>query len=159
MAYCTEDNLRRRLPRGAIDALAAAEGAVTQAQIIADCIDDASAEIDGWIGQRYDVPIADADVTRTIRWLAVTIAGYMILNKSQATSEELENWKSMYIRAVAFLEAVAKGDTSIAGIDEGGEEGDLLIANFDDIEQNFTFDKRSGGRSLAGISNRTARDA
>ena len=99
---------------GALDA-----GAVTKA------LADASAEIDGYLVGRYNLPLAAAPAILT--GLAVDIALY----KGSVSTTQTEEKRQRYEDAVRYLTKVAEGKISL-GIEkpsQGGSGGASFVAN------------------------------
>lgn len=82
--------------------------------VVAAKLADADAEIDGYLGQRFTLPLAS--VPPVLKRIATDLARYHLYD-DRATEQVTKR----YDDAIAFLKGVAKGDLSI-GVDEGGEE-------------------------------------
>ena len=154
--YCTADDLIAAAPYLAVSDLTPADGSVTATDKRDAAIADASATIDMYIGGRYTLPLASTP--DEIKYAAVTLGVCNVLRMSAARSDELRNWELKYERIMRWLEAVAAGKISIYSL-QGVDTQGGIVTNFTDKEHRFTDDKRSGGRSLSGLSWRPARTA
>lgn len=99
-------------------------------------IADADAEIDGYLGKRYPVPMAKTP--QVVRKFSKDIAVYNLASRTGIDEDDREN--TIYIRyknAVAFLLNVAKGTISIGteadgstlGGNTGAQDGFRLQSN------------------------------
>lgn len=79
---------------------------------------DASGEIDGYVGQRYSVPLET--VPAAIKRLAVDIAIYRLAQDSGWT----EDRRKRYEDAVKLLQGIAKGDVSLGmpSLNDGNDD-------------------------------------
>lgn len=84
------------------------------AAVVAAKLADADAEIDGYLGQRFTLPLAS--VPPVLKRIATDLARYHLYD-DRATEQVTKRYND----AIAFLKGVAKGDLSI-GVDAGGEE-------------------------------------
>lgn len=155
MAYITDTDLKSALPYQALTDLAVTDGAVTAAVKIAAYIENAESEVDAWLGAKYTVPLTT--IPRTVKQCVISIAGYHVMMASTANSEEVEIWRTRYLRAIEWLQAVAKGEIAVDGLTSNSVGGSIIISNADDLEQRFTDDRLNGGKSTAGLANRPAR--
>lgn len=81
-------------------------------------IADAGAEIDGYIGKRYRVPLAAAPPV--LQKYAKDIAVYNLVSRTGIDESKREKTiLNRYNAAIRYLELVAKGSVDI-GVDEGG---------------------------------------
>jgi phage gp36-like protein len=110
MAYSALDDLKKLLPEERIIELTddAESGAVDQG-VLNEAIAQADAEIDGYLGERYSVPLAT--VPSVIRKLSVDMAVYHLY--SRRAEDIPETRKDRYRHAVRFLEGVARGTVSL----------------------------------------------
>lgn len=83
------------------------------ATVVAAKLADADAEIDGYLGQRFTLPLAS--VPTVLKRIATDIARYHLYD-DRATEQVTKR----YDGAIAFLKGVAKGDVSI-GVDPSGD--------------------------------------
>ncbi|MBQ9250822.1 MAG: DUF1320 domain-containing protein [Oscillospiraceae bacterium] len=126
--YCTEAEVLAMLKDDMIDAILGPEiiedEEERRAKILPYCtaaIEDADAEIDGYLNKRYPVPLARTP--QVVRKFSKDIAVYNLASRTGIDEDEREN--TIYIRyknAISFLTLVAKGTVSI-GVDEDGGGG------------------------------------
>lgn len=93
-----------------------------------DAVADACAEIDGYIGKRYRVPLAKCP--QIIRKLAKDIAVYNLASRTGIDEDDREN--TIYIRyknAISFLLLVAKGTADIGTEEDGSTPDGGMAAN------------------------------
>lgn len=92
-----------------------------------DAVEDACAEIDGYLAKRYSVPFTRTP--KVLNKLAKDIAAYNMV--SRAGAHEDTDWKTFlnrYNAAIKFLTMVAEGKASV-GLDDGsGDAGDSQAA-------------------------------
>jgi len=91
-------------------------------------LEAASMEIDGYLGERYDLPLAS--VPGTINKLCCDIAIYNLYTRRQGPPDYIEK---KYDNAVRFLEKVAAGKISLGASDpEGtGTSSNLQVSSKD----------------------------
>lgn len=158
MAYITDDDLRSALPYNALGDLTPVDpvdAGITAAVKVAAHIENAEGETDAWLGAKYTVPLTT--VPRTVKQAVISIAGYHVMMASTANSEEVEIWRTRYLRAIEWLKAVSEGSIPVDGLTANGVGGSVIVSNIDDLENRFTDDLLNGGKSLAGLANRPAR--
>jgi len=110
MAYCTTDDLTERFDATQLAYLADRDGnGSLDAEVVARAIEDAAAEIDSWLGERYGLPLATTPPRLTA--VASDIAFYRL--HPAAPPDDV---RRRYEDAVAWLKAVAMGK---AGLDVG----------------------------------------
>jgi len=121
MAYCTRQDMVDRFgeqelidltdrgtpPLGIIDS-AVLDGAIS----------DASAEIDGYLAGRYELPLAS--VPSVLKRIACDLARYHLYD--DAASEHVAK---RYDDAIRFLRAVGRGEISL-GVDAAGAEPQVV---------------------------------
>lgn len=84
-----------------------------------DAIDDACAEIDGYLAKRYSVPFGNAPAA--IRKFAKDIAVYNLVSRMGIDENDREKtFLNRYNAAIKFLLEVAKGNISIGTEDGSG---------------------------------------
>ncbi len=101
MAYATQADLERRF--GAAEV---ADAGRRDPERIARALEDASAEIDAYLGRRYALPLSS--VPAVIARIACDIARYRLWD-DQAPDEV----RRRYEDALRFLERVARGEVEI----------------------------------------------
>lgn len=107
MSYATVADLQSRIgePRLLqLTDLAEPPTGLLQASVAQKALDDASAEIDGYLAGRYALPLA-APVPGILLVYCVTIAHYRLLGSA---ADEVA--RADYKAAIAYLVGVAKGD-------------------------------------------------
>lgn len=77
---------------------------------VADALQNASAEMDGWLAGRYRVPVADPAAQPVLRVHALNIATYHLARTSSTVTEEI---KDRYDASIAYLKAISKGDAQL----------------------------------------------
>ena len=103
--YITAADIEARL--GSDDyAVLVGSDAHVQARV-GQAMTDAAGEIDGYVGQRYGVPLDP--VPSSIQRVAVDIAIYRLSGDSRTT----EDRRKRYEDAVAFLKGVSRGEVSL----------------------------------------------
>lgn len=127
--YCTVDEVLSMLKDDMIDAILGPdviEGAKErQAKITPFCqlaIEDACAEIDGYLYKRYPIPMKRAP--QVLRKFAKDIAVYNLASRTGIDEDDREN--TIYIRyknAISYLTLVAKGTVSIGADGDGSGTG------------------------------------
>lgn len=119
MSYSTKEEVREMLKDDALNAIIGdtfiedpAEREELVAPIIEGAIEDADAEIDGYLAKRYAVPISPAP--RVLNKFSKDIAIYNLYSRlgiDEGTEEK--NYLNRYNAAVKFLTLVAEGKVSI----------------------------------------------
>jgi len=110
VSYCTLTDIKKQLPESVITSLTddSLTGSVDEA-VVTEAIVDADAEIDAWVGGRYQVPFSP--VPDVIRKVSTDIAVYNLF--SRRDSEPPEVRKDRYRNAIKLLESIAKGTVTI----------------------------------------------
>ena len=119
MAYCTQDDLERRIGAADLAALADYDGdGVADAEVVAAAIGDACSLIDSYLSVRFAVPVSPVpDVLRT---RAVDLAVYFLrLRRDSATEDSRRQQED----ALAWLRQVAAGEVNLA-VEPAPTEGD-----------------------------------
>lgn len=127
--YCTVDEVLSMLKDDMIDVILGPDfiedAGERREKITPFCqlaIEDACAEIDGYLYKRYPVPMTRAP--QVLRKFAKDIAVYNLASRTGIGEDEREN--TIYIRyknAISFLTLVAKGTVSIWADGAAGEDG------------------------------------
>ncbi len=112
-------------------------------KIVQDSIDDADAEIDGYLSKRYPTPLSS--VPSIINKLSKDIAVYNAFSRSGIDEKTRElNYLSRYKNAIKYLENVASGKADIPGLSSPGQKAAIGF--------NITSNKKIFGRdSLKGM--------
>lgn len=114
MPYATQADLEARYGAAEILQLADRDGdGVIDAGVIEQALADAGAEIDGYLGSRYALPLAE--VPQIVKVYACDLARYRLWDK--AASEEV---RRRYEDALRYLRLAAEGRVKIAA--DGGAE-------------------------------------
>ncbi|MDR2141752.1 MAG: DUF1320 family protein [Deltaproteobacteria bacterium] len=86
---------------------------------IDSALEDGAAEINGYVGRRYKLPLPAGKEYQTLKWLNCVIARYRLWESRIQDSED----NAVYVRyrqAVAFLKDLAEGKANL--LDEDGQE-------------------------------------
>lgn len=109
MAYSTLDDILKMLSEADLIELTAENGVdVYDPLVVERAIEDADAEINGYVGTRYTA--ARDPVPPVLRKYSVDIAIYGLYCRRQL---ENETWRKRYEDAVRYLELVAQGKISL----------------------------------------------
>lgn len=113
MSYCTLDDIKEQIPEDELIQLTDDEDlGVVDTSVTDRAIADADAEIDGYCGKRYGVPISPTPAI--IRKVSVDIAIYNLFSRRQGADEDR---RTRYKDAIKFLENVAKGVVTLGADD------------------------------------------
>ncbi len=139
MAYAVQDDLLQQIPEdGLIQLTDDDRTGVVDSTKVARAIEDADAEIDGYLGKKYTVPIPSAPAL--VRNLSVTIAIYNLFSRRGEVDEGRER---RYKNAVKSLENIAKGLISLGEV-PAPTENPGESASFGSEDRVFTRDKMEG---------------
>ncbi|MBD8890903.1 gp436 family protein [Roseibium litorale] len=83
---------------------------VADASEIANALEAASNEMDGWLAGRYRVPVTDPAAQPVLKVHALNIATYHLARTSSVVTEEI---KDRYDASIAYLKAISKGDAQL----------------------------------------------
>ena len=109
MGYCTKDDLLTKIPADYLVDLADDDGdGQVDDTVINEAIEQASAEIDTYLGSRYSTPLSS--VPKIVKKLCIDIVLYNLHLRSDKVTDA---WKDTYKNAVELLKAIAKGDVTI----------------------------------------------
>ncbi len=109
MAYCTVSDILDLISEDELVQLTDDEGTGEMDTAVVDkAITNADAEIDGYCGKRYSVPLLP--VPPVICKLSVDVAIYNLFSRRQGAPEDR---RTRYKDAIKFLENVAKGLVSL----------------------------------------------
>jgi len=119
MAYCTYDDVKKRIGEADLVALADYDGDDSpDADVVAAAIDDACSLIDSYLSVRFTVPVNP--VPDMLRTRAVNLAVYFLrLGRDSAT----EDARRQYEDDVEWLREVVHGEVSL-GIEPSAAEAD-----------------------------------
>jgi phage gp36-like protein len=115
MAYCSQDDILKMIPQAELAELTAESGEIPDDAVVAEAISKAGAEIDSYLGVRYQVPLPPP-VPERVRTLAVDLAIFHLYSR-RSVAPVVRRQK--YEAALAFLKAVAAGQAVVEGT--GGE--------------------------------------
>lgn len=100
-------------------------------KIVEDSINDADAEIDGYLSKRYPTPLSS--VPGVINKLSKDIAIYNVFSRSGIDEKTREqNYLSRYRNAVKYLENIASGRADVPGLSSPSQKaatGFNIISN------------------------------
>lgn len=121
MPYCTQADLIERFGEAEITQLSdrAGEGTLDSA-VVASAIDDADAEIDGYLSGRYALPLAS--VPAVMVRLACDIARYYLFGH-----DVTDLVKERYDQAIGYLVQIATGVIGLGPEDPGPESGTATV--------------------------------
>lgn len=109
MAYCTEADVENQIDEADLIGLTDDENTgAMNAERISRAIDDADAEINGYIGMKYSVPMLP--VPALIRKFSADIAIWNLYARREGAPEDR---KLRYQNAIEFLKGVALGKFSL----------------------------------------------
>lgn len=109
MGYCTKDDLLTKIPEDYLTDLADDDGdGIIEDSVVNEAIEQASAEIDAYVGSRYPTPLSS--VPKIIKKLCIDIAIYNLHLRSDKVTDA---WKDVYKNAVELLKAISKGDITL----------------------------------------------
>ncbi len=115
MPYCTRQNLIDRYGETEILQLTDRDNiGIIDDQVVTQAIDDASAEIDGYLAGRYQLPLAT--VPSVLEHLACNIARYHLW--ADGASDAVKQRRD---EAVKFLDSLSKGHVTLGLSDSGGQ--------------------------------------
>ena len=110
MAYVTSDDFIQRFGQGElIDLTDLDDDGVADAEVLQGRIDDAAAEIDGYLCIRYAVPVSP--VPDRIRDLACDILRYKLYGDAPT-----EHVRKRYEDALRYLRDVSAGNAALVGV-------------------------------------------
>lgn len=128
--YCSYADLTARVDEGVLLQQQGEETAPTDGYgAFAQSIEDASAEIDGYLARRFAVPLV-GEPPALVRKLAADIAVYNVFSrKGFALAKEAEDAivAKRYDDAIAYLRMVAEGKAEIPDLLPVGREGRRFV--------------------------------
>ncbi|WP_423197447.1 DUF1320 domain-containing protein [Cupriavidus sp. H19C3] len=115
MAYATRDDMAARFGEDELIQLSDRDDqGEINVGVLADALEDASAEMDSYLAGRYAVPLAQAP--RFLAGLCMDIARYRLCGSGgRRSTEDIDD---RYKNAVKFLEKVANGTVSIGPVSQ-----------------------------------------
>jgi phage gp36-like protein len=143
MSYATPDDMIARFPNRDLVQLTNEDPNLTEVDRIVTqrALDDASAEIDGYIESRFALPLADPPAV--LARLTCDIAMYRL--QALRPLHDLEDARKRYEDAVAMLTRVARGEVTL-GIAPDSAEPPLAgaVETVEGPQRVFTRDKLKG---------------
>jgi phage gp36-like protein len=118
MSYAQVTDVQNRYPAQDLIDLTDPNGQAMNGTLVQQALNDASAEIDGYIATRYQLPIGDAP--QRLVALCCDIAVYRL--QTLRPLRDLEDCRKLYEDAVAFLKRVSDGKASIGITPDTGIE-------------------------------------
>lgn len=116
MSYAALSDVQKLVDDDVLVQLTDDAGAGTvDAALVAEHLDLASVEIDGYLGSRYSLPLSSAPAILTN--FCVDIAVFNMYSRRQGPPEY---WQKRYDNAVAFLKMVAAGKITLGAGDPDG---------------------------------------
>jgi len=119
MSYATPQDIINRYPNRDLVQLTNEDPTITSINtaVLQQALDDASAEIDGYLGGRFTLPLTD--VPEVLNRLACDLAIYRL--QSLRPIHDLADARRRYDDALAMLSKVASGEMTL-GIGADGNE-------------------------------------
>ncbi len=124
MSYATPQDLINRYPNRDLVQLTNEDPTITtiNTTVLQQALDDASAEIDGYLGGRFILPLTD--VPEVLDRLACDVAIYRL--QSLRPIHDLADARRRYDDAIAMLTRVATGEMTL-GIGADGHETSIAL--------------------------------
>lgn len=144
MAYAAASDLQARYPESDLAQLTDPEGLAVQVAVLDQALVQAAAVIDGYIGSRYPVPMANPPAI--LLEFACDIAMYRL--QVLRPQNDIEDARKRYEDAIAFLKPILLGTADLpAGPVPDGEPvpvGDLgVVGNAATVGPDRLFSRRS----------------
>ncbi len=140
MAYCTQADLLKFIAPAALAELTTEVGDVPDADVVAEAIARADAEIDAYLGKRYTLPLAE--VPARVRSLSVDLAIYHLFTR-RGLADEVR--RQRYEDGLAFLRDVAAGRAELQELGGNEPAGDVQeVIEVSSQPRRFDRDKLSG---------------
>lgn len=140
MAYATQQDIVDRFGEDELFVIADRDhdGAI-DSNVVTGALDDATDEINAYVGQRYHLPVVSAPPVLTR--LCVDIALYRLSSNSAAYTEEK---RQRYEDALRFLDGLATGRFSLGLSD--GSQADTSVGEVEMVSAPRRFSRRTMGR-------------
>lgn len=138
MAYSTSSDLEKQISSAELIQLTddAGSGAVNSG-VIAEAIDDADAEIDGYLASRGEVPLTT--VPGIVRKLSVDISIYNLYARRHDSIPEIR--EKRYDNAIRLLLMIAQGKISLGADDPAGNPPEMAGIDYEACDQVHTSTK------------------
>jgi len=119
MSYCTVDDLRLLLPEDELIQLSDDDGiGVLDESVVDRAIEEASREVDAYVGLVRTVPIPDAEVPGLVRDLTARLAIYHLFRRRALRLDQIpEVWQEERRQALRTLERIARGQLRLIHTD------------------------------------------
>lgn len=118
MPYCTQNDIAKLVPPAQLAELTSESGDAPDAAVISEAIAAADAEINAYIGVRYQLPLPE--VPAQVKAVAVDLAIYWLYKRrSLITEARRQAWADR----IAFLKDVSKGLAHLQGVGTPEEPG------------------------------------
>ena len=138
MPYCVKQDLIDRFGEDELISLTDRNntGAIDES-VLNQAINDACAEMDGYIASRYALPLIN--VPQTLKPLACNMARFNLYDEQAS-----EQVTKRYDGALKFLQSVSKGEISLGVSDTGAKAQSTDFADIQSAGSVFARDKSSG---------------
>lgn len=117
--YATVAQLQAHVGTAVYDQLTDLAGGTTADDAVGQQrLDDAEAEINARLGQRYQTPVdvsVDASLANTLRWFTLAIAAYRAFMAHPSRPRARQTVQEEYRNVMARLEEIAKGMAALPG--------------------------------------------
>ncbi len=140
MPYASQTDMTKRFGEQDLILLTEREDSpqdVINTDVLEQAINDASAEIDGYLAGRYTLPLQV--VPKVLQRLCCDIARYFL-----GTDNAPEHITERYQNAIKFLKAVGKGELSLGVADNGAKAQTSDTAIMQSAGSVFARDKSKG---------------
>jgi len=137
MAYSTENDLLTMIPLKELAELTTDSGDTPDSLVVAEAINRADAEIDAYVGKRYQLPLMP--VPDQVKGLSIDMALYHLYSR-RSVAPTVRRQK--YEAAVAFLKLVAAGEAVVEGASGLLTETTQVGSEFSSATRVFTRDSQ-----------------
>jgi len=137
MAYSTENDLLTMIPLKELAELTTDSGETPDSLVVAEAISRADAEIDAYVGKRYQLPLMP--VPDQVKGLSIDMALYHLYSR-RSVAPTVRRQK--YEAAVAFLKQVAAGEAVVEGASGLLTETTQVGSEFSSATRVFTRDSQ-----------------
>lgn len=138
MAYCTESDLLTLISQKELAELTADSGDTPDSQVVAEAVNRADAEIDAYLGSRYELPLTP--VPDQVKGLSMDMALYHLYSR-RSVAPPVRRQK--YEAGLSFLKQVATGEAVLEGASE-------LLTETAQVESEFSCATRVFSRTTQG---------
>jgi phage gp36-like protein len=141
MSYSTQDDLLKLVPEADLAGLTTESGDVPDAAVVSEVIAKADAEIDGYLGIRYQVPLSP--VPDLVKAMSLDLAVYN-LHKRRPLLPMPETCRQSYVDAINFLKSVVAGNATIGASAAPPPAVASEVAEIGSSERVFSLDSLKG---------------